>query len=239
MDVLGDLVARPRRSDDAALLAPAVDRTYDYHRFCTTAWKVGNFLRHLGVRTGRGVALVGEDRPEAVLSLYGAALLGATVSFDPPTEQRVDVRALVAPTERIEAYDVASGTQCVAYGDAPADPSVAYFERDVWSENPTEPPDRVSPEDVLLPGVDGTPYTHATVLSAARRVVDEWGFAAESRVAVRASLTRPGTVVAGLVAPLVAGGSVLLPDGDAVGDVAVGDDDVPESSVVDPASVLE
>ena len=238
MDVLGDLVARSRRSGDAALLAPALGRTYDYRRLCTNAWKVGNYLRHLGVRTGRGVALVGDDRPEVVLSLYGAALLGATVSVDPPPERPVDARALVTPADRVGAYEVAPGTQRVAYGDPPDDPSVAYFERDVWSENPTEPPDRVAPDDVLLSTTDGREYTHAAVLSAARRVVDEWGLAAADSVAVRAPLSRPGTVAAGLVAPILAGGSILLPGGGAVGDVAVSDGNVSESRVVDPASVL-
>nr|WP_282594728.1 AMP-binding protein [Halomarina salina] len=239
MDVLGDLVARSRRSDDPALLAPAVGRTYDYRRFCTTAWKVGHFLRHLGVRTGRSVALVGDDRPEVVLSLYGAALLGATVSFDPPTEEVVDSRVLLAPSDRVDAFDVEPGTQRVAYGDAPSDPGVAYFERDVWSENPTEPPDRVSPDDVLLHDLDGESYTHAAVLDAARRVVEEWGLEPGDRVAVRAPLARPGAVVAGLVAPVLAGGAILLPDGDAVGDLAVGGGEAPESGVLDPATVLE
>lgn len=238
MDVLGALVARSRRSDDPALLVPTLGRTYDYRRFCTNAWKVGNFLRHLGVRAGRGVALVGDGRPETVLSLYGAALLGATVSVDGSTERPVDARALVAPTDRIETFEVAPGTQRVAYGDAPNDPSVAYFERDVWSENPTEPPDRVVPDEALLRTTDGTTYTHAAVLAAARRVVDELDLSPADDVAVRAPLSRPGTVAAGLVAPILAGGAILFPDEETVGDHAVGGADAPESSVVDPASVL-
>ncbi|MWG35635.1 hypothetical protein [Halomarina oriensis] len=237
MDVLGDLVARPRRSDDRALVVPSLGRTYDYRRFCTTAWKVGNFLRHLGVRSGRGVALVGVDAPEPVLSFYGAALLGAPVTFDPPTDEPVDARALVVPFDRVEEYEAPPGTQRVAFGDAPDDPTVAYFERDVWSENPTEPPDRVAPRDVLLRTDDGA-YSHATVLDAAGRVVDEWGLTASDTVAVRAPFSRPGTVAAGLVAPLLAGGSILLPDDETVGDRAVSDGDAPESSVVAPGSVL-
>lgn len=238
MDVLGDLVARARRTDETALVVPALDRAYDYRRFCTTAWKVGNFLRHLGVRSGRGVALVGVDAPEPVLSFYGSALLGAPVSFDPPTDRPVDARALVVPFDRVEDYEVPPGSQRVAFGAAPEDPSVAYFERDVWSENPTEPPDSVAPDDVLVRAA-GAEYTHDDVLAAARRVVDDWGLTAADTVAVRASLSQPGTVVAGLVAPILAGGAILLPDEKSAGDYAVSDGDAPESGVVAPESVFE
>ncbi|MFD1513532.1 hypothetical protein [Halomarina rubra] len=239
MDVLGDLVARSRRSADDALLVPALGRTYDYRRFCTNAWKVGNFLRHLGVRGGRDVALVGRGRPEPVLSLYGAALLGATVSFDPPATVPTETRALVTPTDRLGDYAVDAVTKRVAYGDAPEDPDVAYFERDVWSENPTEPPDRVEPDGAALRGADGRTYTHREVLDAAARVAEEWHLGPEDSVAVRAPLSEPGTVVAGLVAPLLVGGSILLPDEGAVGEFAVADGDAPESDVVAPESVFD
>jgi hypothetical protein len=56
-------------------------------------------------------------------------------------------------------------------------------------------------------------------------------------VAVRASLADPGTVVAGVVAPLIAGAAVLFPDEDSVGDFAVVDGDAPESAVRRPADV--
>jgi acyl-coenzyme A synthetase/AMP-(fatty) acid ligase len=82
MEVLEDLVARDRRSEATALRVPAVGRSYDYRGFCTAAWKVGNLLRHLGVRHGSGVAIGDDPMPEAVLTLYGAACLGAVVRFD-------------------------------------------------------------------------------------------------------------------------------------------------------------
>ena len=77
MNVLGDAIARDRRSDATALVAPAVGRRYDYRRFCTSAWKAGNFLRHIGVRGGAGVAIADDPLPEPVLTLYAAASLGA------------------------------------------------------------------------------------------------------------------------------------------------------------------
>lgn len=231
--VLGDAVSRDRRSDAPALRTP--EREYDYRRFCTTAWKVGNLLRNEGVRPRMPVAVADDPAPQAVLSFYGAALLGAVVGFGP--EALSDrTKALVVPTADLGAYDAGPRTRRVGYSSRPDDPSVAYFERDAWSENPTEPPDRVDPDDSLLRTPRST-CTHAAVLDAARTVVDEWGLEPGDEVAVRASFTHPGTVAAGLVAPVLAGAVVLLPDVDDVGDYAVGEGG-PEPSV-DPDAVLQ
>jgi hypothetical protein len=219
MDVLGDLIARDRRSDAPALRHAPSGRAYDYRRFCTTAWKVGNFLRNEGVRGGMSVAVAADPVPEAVLTLYGAGSLGAGVAFGAGA---ADAKALVAPADAVEEMAAGPSTRRIAYGDEPADPSVAYFERDVWSENPTQPPDRVAPGDPLLRTDDGT-ITHGAALAAARAVVEARGLGAGSVVVVRAPLAHPGTVVAGLVAPVLAGGVVLLAgdDADATADLAV------------------
>ena len=233
--VLGDAVGRDRRSDAPALRTG--NREYDYRRFCTTAWKTGNLLRNEGVRSGMAVAVADDPAPEAVLGFYGAALLGAAVGFGPDA-LRDRTKALVVPTPDLGDYDAGPRTRRVAYGAEPADPSVAYFERDVWSENPTEPPDRVAPEDPLLRTPDRE-WTHAEVLDAARAVADEWDLEPGEAVAVRAPFAHPGTVAAGLVAPVLAGAVVLLPDGDEeddAGDYAVGEGG-PEPAV-DPDAVL-
>lgn len=229
--VLGDLVARERRSDARCLDAPALDRDYDYRRFCTTAWKVGNFLHHVGVRSGVSVGIAPDPVPEPVLTLFGAALLGAPVRFleGAPDE---DTRAVVVPAGSA-AVALPPGGQRVVYGDPPEDPSASYFERDVWSQNPTEPPDPVAPEDVAL-RAEGE-FTHRDLLVAAESVIDEWDLEPGESVAVRAPLTHPGTVAAGVVAPLSAGGVVLLPDEETVGDYAVGAGPEPD---VDPGDVL-
>lgn len=234
MNVLGDLVARARRSDVPALRTPVTERPYDYRRFCTTAWKVGNFLRHLGVREGVTVGVADGKGPEPVLTLFGTALLGASVRFDPPRE--ADVRALVAPVERVDEYDLPPGGQRVGYGGVPDDPRVAQFERDVWSENPTEPPDAVEADQPVLWTAEGH-ITHTELLDAAQSVVKRWNLTTDDTVAVRAPLHRPGTVVAGVVAPILAGGVVLFPDEDDCGDYAVADGDAPEDRVVSPAAV--
>ena len=59
-----------------------------------------------------------------------------------------------------------------------------------------------------------------------------WRTCRDDEMAVRASLARPETVVAGVVAPLLAGATVLLPDDETVGSVAVADSDAPEERVV-------
>jgi hypothetical protein len=209
MDVLGDAIERDRRSDATALSVPAVGRRYDYRRFCTSAWKTGNFLRHLGVRGGVGVAVADDPLPEPVLTLYGAAALGAVVRFGPPAEVEDDVRVLVVPAADIDDYTFGPETKGVVYGDPPEDPSVSYFERDIWSENPTAPPDRVASDDPLL-RADGETYSHGEVLRAARAVIDRHGIDGNSVVAVRGSFAVPTVVVAGLVAPIVAGAALSI-----------------------------
>jgi hypothetical protein len=118
----------------------------------------------------------------------------------------------------------------------------------VWSENPAFPPTDVSPADPVLATGERV-YTHADLLAAAGAVVERAGVDAEDRVALRAPLADPGAVAAGLVAPLLAGASIVLPGvtagGDgaaavedaAIGDVAVAAGDTPEERVIDPSTV--
>jgi len=233
--VLGDIVARERRSDAVAVRTDSRARSYSYGAFCTQSWKAGNLLRHYGVRGGATVAVdAGQSlSPPPLVTLFGAALLGARVAFDPA--ESVDAGALVVPTARVDTYDPPPGTRVLAYGEDPDDPEVSGFEREVWSENPTIPPDAVAPDAVALVA-DGTSFSHERLLAATERVVDEAGLDAETVVAPRAPLADPGVVVAGLVAPLSVGGTVLI-DEAATGDVGVGTD-VPEPRAVSPAAVL-
>ena len=266
METLTDLLARDRRSDRPALSAPGDPaREYDYRRLRTDARRTGNFLSHLGVRTGRAVGIVGVA-PEVVLAFLGTALLGGVARFAPPpkadlrdanppddgsrdgTRGYAALRALVAPTDRASTYELAPGGTRVAYGGPPEHPGTAHFERDVWSENPAFPPTDVSPADPVLATGERV-YTHADLLATAGAVVERAGVDAEDGVALRAPLADPGAVAAGLVAPLLAGASIVLPGatagGDgaaavedaAIGDVAVAAGDTPEERVIDPSTV--
>ena len=251
MRVLGDLVARDRRSDEVALRVDARDRAYSYRDFCTTAWKAGHACRHLGVHAGSCVALAPDPAPQPLLTLFGAACLGARAIFDTTAE----ARAVLVPTGDVAAIGERPGRKVVVYGDAPTDPGITHWERVVWSENPAFPPTPVDPDGpVLLAGDDAgagsraRALTHREVLGRAERVAEENGLDGETAVVVRDGLADPGVVVAGVFAPLLAGGTVVFPGPETVGDLAVvsaagaGDattEPVPESRVIDAASVLD
>lgn len=223
---LDDLLTRERR-DERPALEDATGRRYDYHWLCTTAWKSGNFLRHSGVRTDVTVGVVG-DGPLALVAFLGTALLEGTTRFDPPTAlaDEESVRALVAPVDELERYDLPPGAQRVGYGDEPEQPDVHHYDAGLWSENPSFPPVEIDPATSLLTDGDRT-VSHGAVLEAADDLLAEYGIDEGTRVAVAGALSDPRTVTAGVVAPLLAGGTIVLPgtetDAESV-DLAVGGD---------------
>jgi hypothetical protein len=210
-----------------ALRAPSdPERQYDAGRLLTDARKTGNFLRQLGVAPGRVVAIADRQAPESVLSLFGTALLGAAVRFvSIESEDRTadgnagteTARVVLGPVGEIDRLAV-DAPEAIVYGGAPDDPGTAYFERDVWSENPTFPPDTVDPRSDAF-AADGQSYSHRSLLDAADRVGSE--DLAGIEVVVRAPLSDPRTIAAGLLAPLACGATVVVANGDTVGDLAV------------------
>jgi hypothetical protein len=90
---------------------------------------------------------------------------------------------------------------------------VTHFERELWSENPTEPPELVESDDPAV-RADGEEFTHAQLLDVSRDIVESHGLDETSRVLLATGLTEPGALVAGVLAPLVSGGTILLPSGD-------------------------
>jgi hypothetical protein len=244
MDVLGDLVARDRRSDRPAVRVDGRE-SYTYHDLCTTAWKAGNVLRHYGVAGGRTVAVAALARPAPLLTFLGAASLGAVTRFGPSpdpadaSEAETRARAVLVPASDESAYDLPAGSKLFVYGDRPADPSTVHWETDVWSENPAIPPYEVAPDDPTLAVYDGTTYSHHDLLDAAGEVVDEYGLDASSRLWLRGPLERPGVVAAGVVAPLLAGGTVAVGhDGSEPADVAVVGSAARRDEVAAPTTVV-
>ncbi|ELZ09144.1 hypothetical protein C478_17159 [Natrinema thermotolerans DSM 11552] len=238
-----DLLTRELR-DDRIALVDATGREYDYHWLCTTAWKAGNFLRHSGVREGVTVGVVG-DGPLALLACLGTTLLEGTTRFDPPTDlaDEDDFRTLVAPVDRLESYDLPQGAQRVGYGDKPDAPDVHHFDAGLWSENPSFPPLAIDPDTAILTDGERT-VTHGQVLEAAHGVLEGTDLGADDRVVVRGPLSDPRTVVAGVIAPLLAKAVIVLPgdanDGEELGDYAVSSDSdapVPEPGRIDIESV--
>jgi len=220
METLADLVSAGRDRAGTALTAPGRATDYSYREFATDAWKSGNLLRHYGVRPGSTVAVVvgpkdpgdGDtpgrlgDGADPLLAFLGGALTGATVDLSP--ESPVEASALVAPDAWQDRYEVPPGCTRLAYGGPPEAPAVAHFERERWSENPTEPPETVSPGDPALRSAEVT--THGELLTAGREVVDRWRLSEGEVVVLDAPLGTVEAVVAGIVAPLSVGATVSV-----------------------------
>ena len=246
MQILGDIVAAGRERAGVLFTSPERKTPFSYRDFCTNAWKAGNLLRHYGVRRGTRVAVVagpknptGEDEPgtlrdspDALLAFLAATLDGAVVDMDPPGA--VDATALVAPANWLDRYELGPGTKALAYGGPSDDPTVAQFERELWSENPLQPPGEFGPADDAL-AADRT-YTHGELVAASQRIAEEYALDAETTLALRAPVTSAGAIVAGLLAPMVAGATVAL-GASAPADLAVATDDAPEETVIRPADV--
>ncbi|WP_226006749.1 hypothetical protein [Natrinema salinisoli] len=236
-----DLLTRELR-DDTIALVDATGREYDYHWLCTTSWKAGNFLRHAGVRDGVSVGVVGNG-PLALLAFFGTTLLEGTTRFDPPRDltDEDDFRTLVAPVDRLADYELPRGAQRVGYGDEPDAPGVHHFDAGLWSENPSFPPLSIDPETTILTDGERT-VTHGQVLEAVREILEEYDLGADDRVVVRAPLSDPRTVVAGVIAPLLAKGVIVLPGdetgtADERGSYAVSSESVPEPNRIDLEAV--
>ena len=248
MHVLSELVAAGREREGVLFTTPERSAPYSYRDFCTNVWKGGNLMRHYGVRPGTEVAVVVgpknptdddtpgylRDAPDGLLGILAATLDGAVARLDPPSH--VEATALVAPAAWLDRYELAPGTKALAYGGPSDDPTVAQFERELWSENPLQPPGELSPDDDAIADADGT-YTHGELLDASERVREEYDIGAETTVALRAPVTSAGAFVAGVLAPMGAGATVTF--GGGTGEVAVATgDDVPEKRVIRPGGLV-
>ncbi|GAB7093366.1 hypothetical protein JCM30237_05180 [Halolamina litorea] len=239
MNVVGDLLARERRSDRPALVIG--DRERSYHELLTNAYKAGNVLRFYGVGEGRPLAAAPVPDLPPVLAFLGAAQLGAATRFDPAAGADAGDRLVLVPTAEEAAYDPAPGTKLAVFGGEADDADTIDWEESVWSENPAFPPTRVDPETPLLLDGDRS-VSHAAALEAATEVAEMEGLGEESRVVVRSSLAEPGAVVAGLLAPLLVGGCAVLADPsaaaeDGLGDLAISGNEAPEPARIAPGSV--
>lgn len=218
VETVADLVAVGRDRDGTVVSVPGRTIDYSYADFCTDVWKSGNLLRHYGLRADADSAVVvgpkasgdkrGEtggwpDAADPLLATLGAGVLGATVDLDPPPEP--GCRTLVLPATWIDRYDPAPGCSLLAYGGPPETPEVSHFEGERWSENPIRPPDPAGPDAPLVGG-----FSQEALLDAAGSVVGEMGLAAGDSVALCAPLSTAGSVVAGLLAPMLAGATTVL-----------------------------
>ena len=244
MDVVGDLLARDRRSRDVALVT-ADGRERTYHDLITNAYKAANVLRYLGAREGSTVAIEPTPRLHTTLAALGAAGLGAAVRFDTDAGIEAGDRVVLVDVADEPRTDPPPGTNLAAFGGPPDRPETTHWEQELWSENPGMPPSDVGPDDPLVRGLGGDDdATHREVLAAAASVVDEHGVEAGTRVVLRTDFSDARALAAGVVAPLSVGGTAVLAsqngDGDGSrGAIAVADGDAipPEPHTVSLASV--
>mgnify|MGYP005852270887 CR=1 FL=1 len=223
MDVVGDLLARDRRSRDVALVtAGGSERTY--HDLITNGYKAANVLRHLGAREGSTVAIDAAPRFHTVVAFLGAARLGASVRFDPIAGVDAGDRVVLAPVEDEPGINPDPGTSLAVFGGPPERPETTHWEAELWSENPGTPPSAVGPDDpVVRPPGGEAAVSHRSLLGTATEARAAHGIGEETRVVLRAALAEADAVAIGVVAPLSCGGTVVLAGGAAVDDRARGD----------------
>lgn len=222
MDTLADLVAAGRERDGTAVEIVGRTTPHSYRDLCTNVWKAANLLGHYGVHPGGDVAVVpgpknaesGDrsgrrglvDSAEPLLATLGGALRGATVVSTP--DQPVESRALVLPAGWWAEYETTPRCSALAYGGPPEDPRLTHLETELWSENPTRPPEQVDPETPAL-RADGRSHSHGELLAAATTVADRYSLDESSRVGLAAAVDTPVALVAGVLAPLSAGSTVV------------------------------
>ena len=208
MDVVGDLLARDRRSRDVALVT-ADGRERTYHDLITNAYKAANVLRYLGVRHGATVAIDPTPRFHTTLAFLGAAALGAAVRFDPHAGIEAGDRAVLVAVADEPQTTPKPGTNLVAFGGPPQRPETTHWEQELWSENPGMPPTAVDPNDPLITD-QSTAVSHGRLLELARFVVNNYAVDSETRIVLRTDFAEPGAIAAGVVAPLTLGATTVL-----------------------------
>ncbi|MFC7324758.1 long-chain fatty acid--CoA ligase [Halorubrum rutilum] len=222
MDVVGDLLARDRRSSDIALVTPD-GRERTYRDLITNAYKAANVLRYLGAREGSTVAVEPAPGFHTTLAVLGAAGLGAPVRFDPATGIERGDRVVLVDAADEPATEPAPGTSLAVFGGPPERPETTHWEQELWSENPGMPPSSVGPDDPVLRGTAGGgpdggdgasggtgDVSHRALLGAAASVADERGLEPGDEVVLRGDLSDPRALAAGVVAPLAAGATAVL-----------------------------
>ncbi|WP_144903048.1 AMP-binding protein [Halobellus captivus] len=208
--VVADLLTRDRRTSGTALRVAGSGRTDSYRDFVTTSYKAGNVLRYLGVRRGDEVLVVPERRPEPVLAFFGAAQLGAVTRFADDIDA-APPRVVVAPVDREAEFDLPPGHRLVVYGDRPDAVTTTHWETEVWSENPAVHPVDVDGSDPLLVDTERE-ITHAGALSTAAGILADEDLAPGVERVVPGSIADLDVAVPGLLAPILAGGTIVFPE---------------------------
>lgn len=208
MDVVGELLARDRRSRDTALVT-ADKRERTYRDLITNAYKAANVLRYLGAREGSTVAVTAAPRLHTTLAFLGAAGVGAAVRFDPAAGIKRGDRVVLVDVADEPTTEPAPGTNLAVFGGPPERPETTHWEQELWSENPGMPPSGVGPADPAVREGDEI-VTHRDLLAAAAAVVKRYDIDAGTRVVFRGDFADARALAAGVIAPLSVGGTAVL-----------------------------
>lgn len=236
MNTITDLVRTARYHEGTFLEVTSRTTPYTSREFCTNTWKAGSLLGQYGAHPGAEVAvLVGPKTPadansraqagqfdsaDPLLAIVGGMLVGGTVTLAPRSP--IAARVLVCPTAWADGIDREPQCTVLAYGDRPASAAVRHFERERWSESPVEPPETVTPDTPALVA-NGETYSHGAILAAAETATAWLDIDDGCRVGLAADIRDPGAFVAGIVAPLLANATVVVP--------GTGDDGFDEADV--------
>lgn len=194
----------------------------------------GDVLQLHGGEGGTEIDVEPQAAPEVVLAILGTARVGGVANLTPTGDGEI----VVVPADREDEYDLDPDQTGIVYDGYPSGPRFVEWELDVWDGSArTGPRLEAAPENGVLQTADRT-YSHGELLDAAERVIEKHDVDEDTDVAVRAPMGNPGTIAAGVVAPLTVGGTVLFPATDDLGDVGVGFG-VAEPSEVDPTTVFE
>lgn len=230
MESIGELATLNRHGRAVALQTDG--RVYSQADLSSTVSQVTNFFSYLGVTGGGTVEIDPSTAPENVISFLATARLGALADFEPTGGGDV----VVVPADREDEFEGGDGTKLVVYGGEPHSPHSFPWETTVWSETPVPYTVRGTPDDPVL-ATEAAPLRHRDLLDAAENVVEEYDIDEDTTVALRAPLVEPGSVIAGVVAPLSVGATVALDTTSTLGDVGVGLD-LSEPVEIDPTQVL-
>ena len=230
---LAALVAGAREHEGVAIDVPERTAPYSYQEVCTNSWKAANLLDYYGAHPGGRVGLAVGPKPvdadtsdregvldsaEPLLAMLGGALLEARVLvLETPGTVETDAFVRPAGAGWSDRYPAQPGVSTLAYGGPPEAADVHHFETQLWSQNPSPPPERPDPETPALEagGSPGTAYGHGTLVRTARAVAERESFEPGLRVELAADVREPGALVAGVLAPLSAGATVVLAGGEA------------------------
>jgi acyl-CoA synthetase (AMP-forming)/AMP-acid ligase II len=211
--------------DAPALLAPGRE-AMTFRALRENVHTLAERLAALGLGRQDRIAVVMENGPETVLSLLAAAVCGTAVPLNPKyrTEEfsfyyrEADVKGLIAAPGTAPCACAAAAPGMVVI-HAAAGPSGAPRFETAGCERPPRPLESPGPDDVsLLLHTSGTtkvpkrvPIRHRNLAASASNIVHAYALSPDDVSLCVMPLFHIHGIVASMLAPLAAGGSVVCP----------------------------